>query len=239
MNSSSALLMIDTSTQNCEVALFTSDESLFHIKDHCAQESNSSVVGGYCQEALAIARRSNVSVVAIAVTGGPGSYTGLRIGASIAKGLAYGLSVPLIAIPTLQLFAVELLCSEKYPLHSSDVIAVVRKASSADAYVQMFDASGMPISEPRADVITPGWVASLLQQYASAEGTVYIVGDTVGVTPQEGLFVEQIAQASIVQARQIIWRAFQEHSFVDVAYWQPQYVKPYQAVVGKNKILNR
>ena len=94
------ILNIETSTDVCSVALTCDGQVVFNKENHESM-SHASSLGGYVQDALSVAKSHHFAIDAVAVSRGPGSYTGLRIGVSEAKGLCFGLDVPLIAVDTL------------------------------------------------------------------------------------------------------------------------------------------
>ena len=98
------LIHIETSTNVCSVALSQGNKILWNRENHEGQ-SHSVLLGKYVDELLSFARTSGISLDGVAVSCGPGSYTGLRIGVSTAKGLAYGLDLPLLSVNTLQIMA--------------------------------------------------------------------------------------------------------------------------------------
>jgi tRNA threonylcarbamoyladenosine biosynthesis protein TsaB len=100
----SVLLSIETATEVCSCALSHDGEIIIDKENHRGQ-SHTTLLGIFVDEIMRFARKNNLLIDAIAVSSGPGSYTGLRIGVSEAKGLAYGLNVPLIAIPTPKIMA--------------------------------------------------------------------------------------------------------------------------------------
>ncbi|MGL4492116.1 MAG: tRNA (adenosine(37)-N6)-threonylcarbamoyltransferase complex dimerization subunit type 1 TsaB, partial [Tannerellaceae bacterium] len=95
------ILNIETSTNICSVALTVEDEVVFS-KESLEGPSHATLLGVFVEEALAFIDANNLKLVAVAVSCGPGSYTGLRIGVSMAKGLCFGYGLPLISIPTLE-----------------------------------------------------------------------------------------------------------------------------------------
>ena len=97
------LLAIDTALQGCSVAVTDSEQILYNKVYQETEISNAALIGSYTKEAISWCQEHGYQIAAIATTDGPGSYTGLRIGASLAKGLAFGRSIPLIAVSTLQL----------------------------------------------------------------------------------------------------------------------------------------
>lgn len=112
------ILNIETSTNVCSVAVGLDGEIIFNTSNQdgdCGTGSNhASVLGDYVKSALSFADSHAIPVDAVAISCGPGSYTGLRIGVSMAKGICYGMHIPLISVPTLDLMCVPLLLSEKY-----------------------------------------------------------------------------------------------------------------------------
>ena len=100
------ILHIETSAKNCSVALSEDGQLLFNKVD-TAGSSHSVQLGLFVDEALTMAERMSQKLDAVAVSSGPGSYTGLRIGVSLAKGVCYALDIPLISVPTLDLLADE------------------------------------------------------------------------------------------------------------------------------------
>ena len=102
------ILHIETSTHVCSVAVSQDGALLFHEED-MEGPSHSVKCGVFVEEALSFAESHAIPLDAVAISKGPGSYTGLRIGVSMAKGVCYGRRVPLIAVPTLQVLCVPLL----------------------------------------------------------------------------------------------------------------------------------
>ena len=96
------IIHIETSTEVCSVALSSDGVVKFH-RQNFEGPSHAALLGDYVQECITHARENQIELHAVAVSGGPGSYTGLRIGVSEAKGLCFGLNLPLIAVSTLEL----------------------------------------------------------------------------------------------------------------------------------------
>ena len=108
----SSILHIETSTSVCSVAVSSDGACVFERTDRSGP-NHAVQLGVFVDEALSFVDNRLLPLDAVAVSGGPGSYTGLRIGVSMAKGICYGRSLPLIAIPTLELMAVPLLLGEQ------------------------------------------------------------------------------------------------------------------------------
>ena len=105
----SCILNIETSTNVCSVAVSNDAECIFNKEDHSGGPHHNEQLGTFIDEALSFMDNHAIPLDAVAVSCGPGSYTGLRIGTSMAKGVAYGRDVKLIAVPTLELLCVPVL----------------------------------------------------------------------------------------------------------------------------------
>lgn len=213
------LLAIDTALEGCSVAVSDAEETLYAKVYRGDEISNAVLIGSYAQEALAWCREHDCRLAAIATTDGPGSYTGLRIGASLAKGLAFGHSIPLIAVSTLQQIM------ETAPTFAGKTVALL-DAGHGNAYQQTFDAQGEPEGGATFTSITaPEW--------SLPEGSRIVY---VGDLPVEGLAVESPTAETLAATARPAWL---QEKYVDTAYWEPNYVKPYKAIIGKNKVLER
>src|SRR5574344_2077595 len=107
----SCILHIETSTNVCSVAVSEDGKVIFDKADRTGN-NHAEALGSFVDEAMSFAESHAIPLDAVAVSSGPGSYTGLRIGTSMAKGVCYGRGVKLIAVPTLQLLCVPVLLRE-------------------------------------------------------------------------------------------------------------------------------
>lgn len=212
------LLAIDTALQGCSVAVTDSEQVLYTKVYQETEISNAVLIGRYTEEAISWCQEHGYQIVAIATTDGPGSYTGLRIGASLAKGLAFGRSIPLIAVSTLQLLLAGL------PSFAGETVTLL-DAGHGNAYQQTFDAQGGPCDKATFVTISSEW-------HAPAESRIVYVGSL----PVEGTAVAPPTAETLATVARSYWL---EERYVDTAYWEPNYVKPYKAVVGQNKVLER
>ena len=212
------LLAIDTALQGCSVAVTDSEQVLYTKVYQETEISNAVLIGRYTEEAISWCQEQGYQIAAIATTDGPGSYTGLRIGASLAKGLAFGRSIPLIAVSTLQLLLAGL------PSFAGETVTLL-DAGHGNAYQQTFDAQGGPCDKATFVTISSEW-------HAPAESRIVYVGSL----PVEGTAVTPPTAETLATVARSYWL---EERYVDTAYWEPNYVKPYKAVVGQNKVLER
>lgn len=155
---------------------------------------------------------------AIAISKGPGSYTGLRIGVSAAKGLCYALQIPLISVDTLQVLA------QKVTQYDGLIIPMI-DARRMEVYSAVFDANHQKIMEVQAEVLTEN-------SYADITETVYFIGDcqekcqTV-LTKDNFVFLSEIVFPSANEMSPISFEKFTKNEFEDVAYFEPFYLKDF------------
>jgi tRNA threonylcarbamoyladenosine biosynthesis protein TsaB len=157
-------------------------------------------------------------IKAIAVSKGPGSYTGLRIGVSTAKGLCYALGIPLIAVDTLAVLA------QKATQEDGLIIPMI-DARRMEVYSAVFDANHKKIMEVQAEVLTEN-------SYADIAETIYIIGDcqekcqTV-LTKNNFVFMPEVVFPSANEMSPISFEKFTKNDFEDVAYFEPFYLKDF------------
>ena len=230
------ILNIETSTDVCSVALTSDGQVLDHTENYEGQ-THATLLSKYVQEMLKYARSRELKLDAIAVSIGPGSYTGLRIGLSEAKGLAFGLQVPLIGVNTLQLMTVSTMFNhfidDGNPLYVPMIDARRMEVYTA-AYTPALDAA----LEPQAMILDEHAFDGLLQQGY----TLVLMGNGSDKARQlfqnPGVkFIEGIKPVA-VDMMALAERAWRQQDFIDVAYSTPLYLKEFQATKPKNPVLN-
>ena len=226
------ILSIETSTSICSVAIHEQGElrALAEIKEPGAHaEKLLSLV----DEALKQASLRLVDLAAVAVSQGPGSYTGLRIGVSTAKGIAYALDIPLIGINTLQAMAASQSVAE------GEYVVAVLDARRKEVYTQTFGDSRQELSPIEAVVLEEGVFDSILEK-----GRIYFVGDGVEKVKEEikhgnALFITDWAIS--LSAKNMGALASEKHArqeWEDLAYFVPNYLKEFKALQStKNPLL--
>ena len=230
------ILNIETSTDVCSVALTSDGQVLDHTENYEGQ-THATLLSKYVQEMLKYARSRELKLDAIAVSIGPGSYTGLRIGLSEAKGLAFGLQVPLIGVNTLQLMTVSTMFNhfidDGNPLYVPMIDARRMEVYTA-AYTPALEAA----LEPQAMILDEHAFDGLLQQGY----TLVMMGNGSDKARQlfqnPGVkFIEGIKPVA-VDMMALAERAWRQQDFIDVAYSTPLYLKEFQATKPKNPVLN-
>lgn len=226
------ILSIETSTSICSVAIHEQGQllALAEIKEPGAHAEKLLLL---VDEVFEKAGLSFADLDAVAVSQGPGSYTGLRIGVSTAKGIAYALDIPLIGINTLQAMA-----ASQNVAHGDYVVAVL-DARRKEVYTQTFGDSQQELSPIEAVVLEEGVFDSILEK-----GRVYFVGDGVEKVKEEvksanALFIADWAIS--LSAKNMGILAFNKYTcqeWEDLAYFVPNYLKEFKALQStKNPLL--
>lgn len=230
------ILNIETSTDVCSVALTSEGQVLDHRENYEGQ-THATLLSQYVKEMLDYARSRELKLDAVAVSIGPGSYTGLRIGLSEAKGLAFGLDVPLIGVNTLQLMTVSTMFNhfiDDEPLLYVPMI----DARRMEVYTAAYNPSLEPVIEPQAMILDEHAFQALLD-----DGYCLIMMGNGSDKARELFsgrrvrFIDGIKPVA-VDMLALAEKAFRQQQFIDVAYSTPLYLKEFQATKPKNPVLN-
>ncbi len=225
------ILNIDTSTSVCSVALAQNGHPLA-LKENKEGLNHSLLLGTFINDILKENGTEVSALDAIAVSMGPGSYTGLRIGVSMAKGLCYGASKPLIAVNTLQALAQ----SVSSRIQEEALYCPMIDARRMEVYTALFDKDNRTIQETKAEIIDPASFSEIL-----ALQPVYFFGNgsdkvkTVLTSPQ-ARFLANI-ETSSTNMVQLAEQKYETRNFEDVAYFEPFYLKDFIATTPKKNIL--
>ena len=230
------ILNIETSTEVCSVALTSEGQVLDHRENYDGQ-THATLLSQYVKEMLDYARSREIKLDAIAVSIGPGSYTGLRIGLSEAKGLAFGLQVPLIGVNTLKLLTVSTMFHHFIEEEKVLYIPMI-DARRMEVYTAAYNAALEPVIEPQAMILDEASFQDVLSQGY----TLVVMGNGSDKSRQvlkhdHIRFVEGIKPVA-VDMLALSEKAYREQDFIDVAYSTPLYLKDFQATKPKNPILN-
>ncbi|MBQ3731582.1 MAG: tRNA (adenosine(37)-N6)-threonylcarbamoyltransferase complex dimerization subunit type 1 TsaB [Muribaculaceae bacterium] len=229
------ILNIETSTDVCSVALTSEGQVLDHRENYEGQ-THATMLSQYVKEMLDYARSRELKLDAVAVSIGPGSYTGLRIGLSEAKGLAFGLNVPLIGVNTLQLLVVSTMFN--HFIEDDDALYVpMIDARRMEVYTAAYNSALQTVMEPQAMILDEHSLDGLLQSHhlvlmGNGSDKARQVLDRDGVNFIEGVKPVAVDMTALAE------KAFRENDFIDVAYSTPLYLKEFQATKPKNPVLN-
>jgi tRNA threonylcarbamoyladenosine biosynthesis protein TsaB len=220
----SLILNIETATKNCSVSLSNQGEVIACVEVAEQGYSHAEKLHVFIEQVLLASNIQFSDLKAIAVSQGPGSYTGLRIGISAAKGLCYSLNIPLIAIDTLEVLARQLQISEGYIIPMID-------ARRMEVYSAVFNAQYEKIRNTQAEIITD-------ESFQEFGGMLYFVGDSAAkckevLTKPNFVFKEEMVYPSSKEMATLSYEKHQKLEFVDVAYFEPLYLKDFVATTPK------
>ena len=231
----SCILNIETSTSVCSVALSCNGEVLFE-KSSFEGPSHAALLGVYVEEAVAILKEKGDKLDAVAVSSGPGSYTGLRIGVSVAKGICFGYGIPLISVHTLEVIASAAILQMK---GASDCLyCAMLDARRMEVYDAIYDVNLNTVRKTVADIVDADTYASYLEK-----GKVCFFGNGAAkcktvITSPNAIFLDDIHPLA-VNMIPLAEKAFEAGKFEDTAYFEPFYLKEFQATIAKNKVLGK
>jgi tRNA threonylcarbamoyladenosine biosynthesis protein TsaB len=213
------VLSIETATTNCSVSLSKNGKTLFLKEDNSKNYSHAESLHVFINAVLKETKTSSKDLDAIAISKGPGSYTGLRIGVSAAKGLCFALDKPLISISTLEALAHQITCND-------GVIVAMLDARRMEVYSAIYDANYHQIRETEAQILNETAFAEYLNK-----GKVYFIGN--GVEKTKGLikhtnaiFIDDKLPSS-KEMSAIAYKKYKISDFEDVAYFEPYYLKDF------------
>lgn len=222
----SCILNIDTSTDVCSVAVSENGACIFSKEDHSGP-NHAVNLGVFVDEAMSFTDNHAIPFDAVAVSSGPGSYTGLRIGVSMAKGICYARDLKLISVPTLATMCVPLLLQEKIE-EDDALLCPMIDARRMEVYAQVFDRSLKVVRGIQADVVDENTYLSLLDEHV-----VYFFGNGAekcmsAIGHENARFIpgiEPLAKNMFPLAE----KKFLNDDFEDVAYFVPFYLKDFVA----------
>lgn len=225
------ILNIDTSTSVCSVAL-AKDGKTTSRKDNNKGGNHSVLLGVYIHDILEENGITAQDLDAVAISMGPGSYTGLRIGVSMAKGLCFAAGKPLIAIPTLQALS----RSVSSRLQEDAWYCPMIDARRMEVYTAFFNRNNEVIVDTKAEIIDDFSFSDIL-----AIHKVYFFGDgsdkvKTKLTGENACYIENV-ETSAVHMTEIAEIKFKATQFEDVAYFEPFYLKDFIATTPKKKVL--
>ena len=224
----SIILNIETATKNCSVSIAKNGEVLALKELNNGQYSHAEVLHPFIDDILNKASISKKQIDAIAVSKGPGSYTGLRIGVSAAKGLCFAFDKPLISIDTLTSLSHSISISDGFIVPMID-------ARRMEVYCSVFDEKHQQIRDIKAEVINEDSFLEYLEK-----DKVYFLGDGAEkckevITHKSAVFIEDKSPSAKEMAKLSAMK-YKKNDIEDVAYFEPFYLKDFIVVPEKKKI---
>lgn len=222
------ILHIETATSVCSTALSVNGKCIAKKADYEGQ-SHAVKLPGFIEDMLAFCRHQDLKLDAIAVSSGPGSYTGLRIGYSEAKGLCYGFSIPLIAVRSLKILAS---AAKNFVTESDAYLCPMIDARRMEVYTMMLDKNLNIFVQEEAKIVDENSFSEILNEHP-----VYFFGNgsdkcqTVISHPNAHFIpgIDPLAENMIELADS----AFEAKQFADIAYSEPFYLKEFLATTPK------
>lgn len=212
------ILNIETATKNCSVTIANDGKTIVCLEIAEEGYSHAEKLHLFFEEALQKARITFQDLNAIAVSQGPGSYTGLRIGVSAAKGLCYALSIPMIAIDTLEVLA------RKISVESGNIVPMI-DARRMEVFTAFFDKDFTKTRHTQAEIIDAA-------TYSGSSDTLHLVGDGAAkcktvLNADRFVYHDEVIFPSANEMSALSFEKFQKNDFVDVAYFEPFYLKDF------------
>ncbi len=231
------ILNIETSTEVCSVAL-ARDGKIIHIRENLAGQNHAMLLTVFINELLSETNIAIDQIEAVAVSGGPGSYTGLRIGVSVAKGICYASKLPLIAITSLEAMAHFVMknLNKLHPLEADNILfCPMIDARRMEVYTSFYDKDGFPVRGIQADILDHQSYLSFLEN-----NSVLFFGNGApkfreAISHPNAIFINGIYTSSINMVP-LAERDFCLQKFVDVAYYEPFYLKDFVATIPVKNI---
>lgn len=228
------ILNIETSTNVCSVALTAEGMVLAHQEDMNGR-NHAGLLSDYIKYCLDFAAEKELKLEAVAVSMGPGSYTGLRIGLSEAKGLAYALDIPLIGINTLQIMACQVMFTQE--LEGDEIFVPMIDARRMEVYTAAYNFALEDVMPQQPLILDGDSYADLLANNRK----VLFFGNGSDkskdvIKAPNAVFVPDIVPLAIDMIA-LAERAYSQRDFLDIAYSVPNYIKDFQATKPKNSVL--
>lgn len=226
------ILNIETSTNVCSVALSAEGMILCHREDFSGR-NHAALLSGYIKYCLDWLRDHEMQLEAVAVSMGPGSYTGLRIGLSEAKGLAFALDIPMVGVDTLELMAVSVMFSRD--VEGTELFVPMLDARRMEVYTAVYDMALQPILAPQPLILEA-------DSYSQIEPGCRMLLFGNGSDKSKGLltrhdieYVDGIVPLATDMVA-LVERSYAARQFLDLAYSTPRYLKDFQATKPKNPL---
>ncbi len=230
-------LMIDTATPICSVALSHGNEIIFSVYEEAPEGGHAARAGVLVEQALISMREHGLTLDAVAVSAGPGSYTGLRIGSSLAKGLCFGYSVPLIAVSTLEMMASGYLILHPNISHQDRIVPLI-DARRDEVYTATFTSDLKRLKDDHPQIISSDIYFD--EEMIKQEGNYHFFGNGVhkdtGISAGSFIMSEDFLPLAEYMLP-LVQRLYAGKHFVDTAYWAPNYLKEYVVKIARNKVI--
>jgi tRNA threonylcarbamoyladenosine biosynthesis protein TsaB len=231
------ILNLETSTEVCSVAI-ACDGDVISSRENLTGQDHARFLTVFINEILEESKINIQQIDAVAISGGPGSYTGLRIGASVAKGICYALHLPLIEITSLESMAHHVInnCKDLHPVETKNVLfCPMIDARRMEVYTSFYDMNGVQIREIQADIVDHQSFKTFLEN-----NVVLFFGNGADkcrntISNPNGVFLNAV-YSSAKNMVPLAEQKFKIQNFVNVAYYEPLYLKDFIATIPVKNI---
>ncbi|MDE7412973.1 MAG: tRNA (adenosine(37)-N6)-threonylcarbamoyltransferase complex dimerization subunit type 1 TsaB [Muribaculaceae bacterium] len=227
------ILNIETSGKICSVALTRDGMVEYQLEDHEGMR-HAEVLAPFVEKCILELKRKDIPLDAVAVSIGPGSYTGLRIGLSLAKGLAFSRNIPLIGVSTLQILAVKAMF-RNLDFKGDELLVPMIDARRMEVFTGVYDFALNPVEGPGSKILDNESYQDLLK-----DRTLYFMGDgsdkAMDVIKSDNAFWISGLMPMARDMLALSEKYYREGNFLDLAYATPEYLKEYQTTVANNKL---
>lgn len=233
-------ILLDSATETCSISLYRGAACLHSEVGQGVPGTHIAALPQMLERTMELAHRMDAVPTACVLSSGPGSYTGLRIASSLAKGLCHGLSIPLIAVSTLELLAGGYRKKQVADLPENSYLVPMMKAKGGEVFLAVFDAQGKRLMEDKVMALD----AESLRALVPEEGASFHL---IGAVAKEYQHLSEVSDVRIIDTMEvhaehmseIALERWERADFVSLAYWKPNYLKEYVATVAKNKVLSQ
>lgn len=230
MKEEPSIILIETSTALCSAAISRGGR-IISYRESSENKAHASKLAVFIQEMLDEQGMKASDCDAVAVSEGPGSYTGLRVGVSTAKGICFGAGIPLISVGTLDILARQAIEEGLLPQGCRTIVPMI-DARRMEVYCAEFTAEGVRTGEVRPEILDSS-------SFAQAEGPVLFIGDGAEkfsrVSPLDAAFVQCWPKASAMLRPAL--DKYITARFEDTAYFEPFYLKEFVATESRKKLI--
>ena len=228
----SKIILIETSTALCSTALAV-DGRIAEYRESTQPRAHAAMTAVFVKEMLDAQNLRAADCDAVCVSMGPGSYTGLRVGVSTAKGLCFGGNIPLLAAGTLDILVWQAITEGIAPEGCKYIVPMI-DARRMEAYTAVFNNDGKQVRETKPEIFSAESFMDLLE-----EGKVLFIGDAADkcstvISHQNATFFNCCPKASSMLMPAL--SEYKEKRFKDTAYFEPFYLKEFVATVSKKKL---
>ena len=232
------ILTIETSTNMCSVAL-SKGEQLLSLKESKDEKAHGKLLTGFIEEILKDAGLSFDELDALAVGKGPGSYTGLRLGVSVAKGICYAKDLPLIALNTLEVLssgALEVIAETNLKLADNDLLCPMIDARRMEVYTAIYSPKLEQKENVEAKIIDTDSFQDCFEKHR-----IFFFGNGASKTKDilrnsQAVFIEEVYPSAKYMIS-LALKAFERREFENIAYFEPYYLKEFITTKSKKKLL--